>query len=59
MRVSRLTCCDERGVGAAAGDMRGATDGAWLTGGAVLPICGAELRTGGAELLKDGALPCT
>ena len=50
VRVSRLTCCEERGVGAAAGDMRGATDGARLTDGAVLRIGGAELRTGGAEL---------
>lgn len=59
VRVSRLTCCEERGVGAAAGDMRGAADGAWPTDGAVLRIGGAALRTGGAELLTDGALLCT
>ena len=54
--VSRLTCCEERGVGAAAGDMRGAVEGARPTGGAVLRIGGAEFRTAGAELLTGGAL---
>jgi hypothetical protein len=54
VRVSRLTCCDARSV-AAAGDMRGAEDGARAAGGAVLRICGAEFRTAGAEFLTDGA----